>query len=136
MNLVEELLKADQAKAKEYATGTFRSSRLAKVLGKDEPVEITLREVDMKTIKNIQQYSTKSDGSVDRNKVFDSNIMLVVAGVVDPDLNNESLQKHFGVAGARELAEALFRFEASFIADAIVKLSNMTNENAADTIKN
>jgi len=136
MNLVEGLLKADQAKAKEYATGTFMSKRLAKVLGQNEPVEMTIREVDLGTIKNIREYATRRDGSFDSGKSFDSNFMLVAKGVVDPDLNNEELQKHFGADDPVQLAEILFRFEANFIADAIIKLSNMSLEDAEDIIKN
>ncbi len=136
MNLVEGLLKADQAKAKEYATGTFKSKRLAKVMEQNEPVEITIREVDLETIKNIREYATRRDGSYDASKSFDSNFMLVAEGVVDPDLNNEELQKHFGADSAAKLAEVLFRFEANYIADAIIKLSNMSLEDAEDIIKN
>lgn len=136
MNLVEGLLKADQAKAKEYATGTFKSKRLAKVLGQDEPVEITIREIDLKTIKNIKEFATRKDGTADPRKSLDSNFLMVTKGVVDPDLNNEELQKHFGASSAMELAEILFRFEAAFIADEIVKLSNMSMEDAEDIIKN
>ncbi len=136
MNLVEGLLKADQAKAKEYATGTFKSKRLAKVMEQNEPVEITIREVDLETIKNIREYATRRDGSYDASKSFDSNFMLVAEGVVDPDLNNEELQKHFGADSAAKLAEVLFRFEANYIADAIIKLSNMSLADAEDIIKN
>ena len=136
MNLVEGLLQADQAKAKEYATGTFKSKRLAKVLEKKDPVEITIREVDLEIIKNIREFATRRDGSFDAGKSFDSNFMLVAEGVVDPDLNNEELQKHFGADSAANLAEILFRFEANYIADAIIKLSNMSLEDAEDIIKN
>ncbi len=136
MNLVEGLLKADQAKAKEYATGTFKSKRLAKVLGQDEPVEIGIREIDLDTIKNVREYATRRDGSFDSSKSFESNYILVTKGVTDPDLNNDELQKHFGAHDAVELAEILFRFEANYIADAIIKLSNMTLEDAEDIIKN
>lgn len=136
MNLYDELLKADQAKAREYATGTFKSKRLAKVLGQDEPVEMKIREVDVEVIKNIQQYSTRRDGSLDRNKTFDSNLMLVAEGVVDPDLKSPELQKHFNASDAVELAGVLFRFESAFIADEIIKLSNMSRSDIEDTIKN
>lgn len=136
MNLYDELLKADQAKAREYATGTFKSKRLAKVLGQDEPVEMKIREVDVEVIKNIQQYSTRRDGSLDRNKTFDSNLMLVTEGVVDPDLKSPELQKHFNASDAVELAGVLFRFESAFIADEIIKLSNMSRSDIEDTIKN
>ena len=136
MNLYEQLLKADQEKAREYATGTYKSKRLARVLGQDKPVEMKIREVDIETIKNIQQYSTRRDGTLDRNKTFDSNLMLVAEGVVDPDLKNEELQKHFNAADAVELAGILFRFESAFIADEIIKLSNMSRTDIEDTIKN
>lgn len=135
-NLVEGLLKADQAKAREYERGTFKSKRLAKVMGQKEPVEIEIREVDLDVIKNIREYSVRRDGSFDPNKSFDSNFMLVAKGVVNPDLENVELQEHFGAHDAIELAETLFRFEANYIADAITKLSNMSLEDAGDIIKN
>lgn len=136
MNLVEGLLKADQAKASEYATGTYKSKRLAKILGQDKPVEVKIREVDLDTIKNIREFSTRRDGSADPNKSFDANFMLVAKGIVDPDLNNKELQDHFGASNSIELASILFRFEANFIADAIIKLSNMSLEDTEDIIKN
>lgn len=136
MNLVEGLLKADQSKASEYATGTYKSKRLAKILGQDKPVEVKIREVDLDTIKNIREFSTRRDGSADPNKSFDANFMLVAKGIVDPDLNNKELQDHFGASNSIELASILFRFEANFIADAIIKLSNMSLEDAEDIIKN
>jgi putative ribosome biogenesis GTPase RsgA len=136
MNLVEGLLNADQSKAKEYATGTFKSKRLATILGQTEPVEVEIKEVDMRTIKNIQQYGMRKDGTMDRNKMYDSNLMLVVEGVTNPDLKNEELQRHFGATSARDLAEILFRFEAAFISDAIAKLSQMQHEDDEDIIKN
>ena len=136
MNLYEQLLKADQAKANEYETGTFLSKRLATVLGQAEPVKIQIREVDVETIKNIQQFSTRRDGSIDRNKSFDSNLMLCAEGIVDPDLKSQELQKHFGASNAMDLAEILFRFESAFIADAIIKLSNMSRADIEDTVKN
>ena len=105
-------------------------------MGKKEPVEITIREIDLKTIRNIREYSTKKDGTTDPKKLMDSNYMLIAKGIVDPDLNNQELQKHFGASDAMELAEILFRFEGNFIADEIVKLSNMTIEDAEDIIKN
>ena len=107
-----------------------------KVLEKKEPVEIKIREVDLEIIKNIREFATRRDGSFDAGKSFDSNFMLVAEGVVDPDLNNEELQKHFGADSAANLAEILFRFEANYIADAIIKLSNMSLEDAEDIIKN
>ena len=136
MNLVEGLLKADESKAKEYDTGIYKSERLGKILGKNSPVEIKIREVDVKTIKNVQQYSMKKDGSMDRNKLYDSNLMLCVEGITDPDLKNEELQKHFGAATAMDLAEILFRFEAAYIADAISNLSLMKHKDDEDDIKN
>jgi putative ribosome biogenesis GTPase RsgA len=136
MNLVEGLLKADAAKAKEYAKGTFKSRRLATVMGENKPVDVEIREIDMETIKNIQQYSMRKDGSIDRSKTLDANLMLVVQGVTNPDLTNSELQKHFGACDAMDLANILFRFEATFLADEIVKLSNMQRADDEDTIKN
>lgn len=136
MNLVEGLLKADAAKAKEYAKGTFKSRRLATVMGENKPVDVEIREIDMETIKNIQQYSMRKDGSIDRSKTLDANLMLVVQGVTNPDLTNSELQKHFGAVDAMDLANILFRFEATFLADEIVKLSNMQRADDEDTIKN
>lgn len=136
MNLVEGLLKADQEKAKEYATRKFLSKRLAVVLGQDEPVEITIREVEIETIKNVQQFTTRRDGTMDSSKAFDANLILCAKGIVDPDLNNPELQKHFGASSAMDLAEILFRFEAAYIADAITKLSNMSRADVEEIIKN
>ena len=136
MNLVESLLKADASKAKEYDEGTFKSYRLAKILEQDDPVEIKIREVEVNTFKNIQQFMTKKDGSMDRNKLFDSNLMMCAEGIVDPNLKDENLQKQFGATNARELAEILFRLEAPEIADAISNLSLNKHKDDEANIKN
>ena len=60
MSLVDELLQADAKKADELNTGVYKSKRLQKILGKDEPVEIKIREIRTRRFNDI--VATQFDG--------------------------------------------------------------------------
>ena len=122
MNLVEQLLKADAKKASEKETGTFKSKRLAKILGGDAPVEIRL-QVDKK-------------GNVDLSKSLDSKLLCCVEGITEPSMKDKNLQRHFNCATPKDLALALFGFEVTDISDAICALSGVTDEDTEEEIKN
>lgn len=138
MNLVDKLLKADTKKADELETGVFKSKRLAKILGmKKETADITIREVKSRRVNDIMAYQVDGKGRMDFSKSFDAKLMMCIEGVVDPDLRNKDLQKHFGVGNAKELAEKIFGIEVTDISDEISRLSGLSDEgNLEEEIKN
>lgn len=138
MNLVDELLKADVKKAAELTTGEFKSKRLAKVLGKEEPVTVKIKELKPRRLNDILATQYRNNGHVDFSKTYDAKLLMCIEGVTDPDLINKDLQAYFGCASAKELAEFLFRSEASDIADAITELSGVVadEEKNEEEVKN
>lgn len=137
MTLVEELLKADAKKADELKLGTFKSERLAKILGKKKAVEVQIQEIKSRRLNDIISYQVDRKGNFDTSKSFDAKIMACVEGIVNPDVKNKDLQKHFGVDNARELVEKLFGSEVTGISDAISELSGIkADEDIDEEIKN
>ena len=139
MNLVEQLLKADAKKADELESGIYRSHKLAKILGKEEAVDVTIREVASRRVNDIIAYQVDKKGNFDYSKSYDAKLLMVIEGVVDPDLRNKELQGYFGCDSAKDLAEKLFGSEINELSDAISVLSGVKSddeEDAEEEIKN
>lgn len=139
MNLVDQLLKADVKTASELECGVFRSRKLAKILGsKGDTVEVTIREIKSRRLNDLLSYQIDKKGNLDYSKVYDTKLMMVTEGVVDPDLMDKDLQAHFECTSARELAEKLFGFEINALSDAISALSGIStgSEDTEEEIKN
>lgn len=136
MSLVDELMKADARKADEMVEGVFKSRQLAKILGKDEPVDVKIREISPRR-KN-ELVATAYDGDeVDFSKAFDANLKVIIAGVIDPPLKDKDLQEKFGCKMAIDLAEKLFKDEVNSLSTAIVSLGAVGDEVLdEDEIKN
>ena len=135
MNLVEKLVKADCSKAYELKRGTFKSKRLAQLIGETEPIEITVREIPQRKLNELMamQYSSKGNFQIERT--FDAKLMSIVEGVVEPSMTDNDLLNHFNASSPKELAEVLFGSEVTAISDAIMELSGVSEENEED-VKN
>lgn len=138
MNLVDQLLKSDVKTVDELEIGVFRSRKLAKIIGSKAPVEVKIREVASRRVNDIIAYQVDRNGKFDYSKTYDAKLMMVVEGVVDPDLRSKDLQSHFGCSNGRELAEKLFGSEINDLSDQISALSGMTSDesNIGEEIKN
>ena len=138
MNLVEQLLRADTKKAEERETKVFLSKKLQKILGAEEPVPVTIRELSPRRINDIVDYQMNNDGGVDMKKVYDASLMMCVEGCMEPDLTSKELQEHFGCKSANDLAEKLFKAEAGDIAKEISILSGAEDDEKKqeDEVKN
>ena len=136
MSLVDELMKADARKADEMVEGVFKSRQLAKILGKDEPVDVKIREISPRRKNELA--ATAYDGDeVDFSKAFDANLKVIIAGVIDPPLKDKDLQEKFGCKMAIDLAEKLFKDEVNSLSTAIVSLGTVGDEVLdEDEIKN
>lgn len=125
MSLVDKLMAIDTGKFAEEQTAEIPAKRLSAVLGErvmikvkalsgDQYMDITTRVVDRK-------------GNADFAKAYDVNALLVVEGVVEPDLKSKDLQKHFKAATPKELAKILFPGgELTDVANKITELSGFT----------
>ena len=134
MNLVEQLLKADSKKADELETGVFKSHKLAKILGVEaETVDAQIREIKSRRVNDIVSYQIDKKGNFDYSKSYDAKIMMCIEGVMDPDLKDKDLQKHFGVDNAKDLCEKLFGNEINALSDEISRISGVAEADGEDT---
>jgi len=134
MKFVEELVKSDPKKLDERMTGTFKSKRLGRQLGKDEAFEIQLQALTYNEIINMREYVTNRDGSINQQRSVEANAKLCVEGIAFPDLHDEAIQKFCGKSSAEETAVRLFDTELLAISEKILALSNFGNEE--ETVKN
>lgn len=122
---LKELLSADTAKFKEQPEDVIKSEVLSKRLGTDAYVKV--RGVKPRVYENIIRPATDND-----NKQFDAKLMMLVEGVVEPDLKDKDLQNYFNARTPKELAETLFGADANTIFVRIGQLSGYIDEDGAD----
>ncbi len=136
-NLVDRLMKADKAKIGEMRTGIFKSQKLADIIGETEPVEIKIHELKGRRMNLLQSEQMKDNGTVDFEKIYDTQLRICVEGISEPNLKDKELQKHLGCSLATELCEKIFNSEVSLIADEITNLGIKINDKKTeDEIKN
>ncbi|MCI8408702.1 MAG: hypothetical protein HFJ09_05445 [Lachnospiraceae bacterium] len=131
--LVDKLMKADAKKAGDLKKDTYSSKKLAEILGEEEKVEITIREIPSRRINDLSTYQYDRKGNMDYSKNFDAKLMTCVEGIIEPNLRDKELQAHFKCKTANELCEKLFGFEVNYISDAIMRLSDVEEDAEKDT---
>lgn len=134
MNVVERLMKADAKKADEKITKVYKSKALARLLGEEEPVDITIQEVSQKRTCEIMDGIYDSKGNLNLPKTYKANCNLCIAGIIEPSMKDKDLQEHFGCKMAVDLVEKLFKDEANDIAREIKNISDIDGDE--DEIKN
>lgn len=98
---IKDMMAIDREKLLEKPTREIKANRLSAMIGKKVTVKVS-------AISG-RKYSTYLAPSIDnKDKLYDCQARIVAAGVVDPDLNNTELQKHFGVATSSDLVKVLF----------------------------
>lgn len=131
MNLVDKLLAVDANKLKEKKTAKFEIKRLSKLIG--EPFEVTLQELNTQLYQNLQLEVLDKKGNVDYEKSYDISCKTVLKAVVDPDLKNEELQRHFGAGDPLDLVKILFKGnDLTNAAELIGNLSGFSTEEIED----
>lgn len=137
MNTFERLLTVDAKKVDEMETKTIRSKRLAFVLGEKEPVEITIRALTPRELKDVETFLSDKNGKVITSRYVDVNFMICAMGIVDPPVSDPALKEHFGVTSAQAVCEKIFQTEAANIAVEITNHSGADlNVGAREEIKN
>ena len=135
MNLVERLVQADINKALELKRKTVKSSRLAQILGEDEPVDVEIKEIPQRKLNDIMAMQYSSSGKFQISQTFDAKLMSLVEGVVNPSLRDKDLQTHFHAETPKKLAEILFGSEVTKISDEILSISGVS-EDDEEEVKN
>ena len=93
------------------------------MLGED--TEITIQEISGRKSNDIMQMMFDSKGNKKMSALYDTNLMICVNGIIEPNLKDQTLMEHFGAATPKDLVAILFDSEASSIADSIVDLSGL-----------
>ena len=122
---LKELLSADTEKFKEQPEDIVKSDVLSKKLGTEAYVKI--RGIKPRVYENIVGPATDNDA-----KQFDAKLMMLVEGVVEPNLKDKELQSYFGARTPKELAEILFGADANHIFIRIGQLSGYIDEDGED----
>lgn len=135
MSLTEKLLALDAAKYKEKQTAEIEIKRLSVIVG--EPFIVKVKEVDSDRMQEIQAMLFDKKGRYDATQVRKVNKLAVLEGIVEPDIKDEKLQKHFGAATPKDLIDTLFKgVELTTIADKIAEISGFIEPEEEEEIKN
>ncbi|MGN6713427.1 phage tail assembly chaperone [Anaerocolumna jejuensis] len=107
MNLIDKLLATNAKKFNEKRTGKFEVKRISEIIG--EKFEVTLQEIGTQEYQSIQMEILDRKGRPNYEKTYDINCKVLLKGVIDPDLKDERLQKHFGAADPLDMVKILFK---------------------------
>lgn len=134
MNLVEKLMTISADTMKAVETREIEVPGLTKKLG--EPFVVTVKAIDGERYLEIATGMLDKKGNQDFSKVYDIQALTVCEGVVEPNLRDKDLQKHFGCATPKDLVKVLFKGkDLALVADAITELSGY-GEDSEDEVKN
>ena len=134
MNTLELLMGMDYEKLTEVPQKQIEIKRLSDIAG--QPFIVTIQAIPGRRMMALSGSSYDKNGALNYEKAYDANIRIVLAGVVDPELKNEDLQKAFGAPTPAVLVERIFKGgEIAMLSDEISHLSGFQN-NAEDDIKN
>lgn len=130
MNLVEKLLAVDKKEFDKIERKEIPSRQLSKLLGAD--AKVTIQAVDGDLFGGLSASGLDESGEVDYGRAFSTNAKIAAAGIVDPDLKDEALLKHLGVATPADAAKKIFKGEINKISTEIAKLSGFNDEETTD----
>lgn len=130
MNLVERLLAVDKKEFDKIEHKEIPSRQLSKLLGAD--AKVTIQAVDGDLFGGLSASGLDESGEVDYGRAFSTNAKIAAAGIVDPDLKDEALLKHLGVATPADAAKKIFKGEINKISTEIAKLSGFNDEETTD----
>ena len=99
MNLIDKLLSVDKEELIKECTKTYHSKNMERLTGDGETLD--------------------KKGNLLLVNAHDSDLLVLMDGVKEPNLKDERLLEHFGAATPKDLAELLFDGEIQEISDAI-----------------
>ena len=131
MNLVEKLLAVDKKEFDKIEKKEIPSRQLSRLLGIDD-AKVTIQAVEGDYFGALSASGLDENGEIDYGKAFSTNAKIAAAGIVDPDLKDEALLKHLGVATPADAAKKIFKGEINKISTEIAKLSGFNDEETTD----
>lgn len=130
MNLVEKLLAVDKKEFDRIERKELPSRQLSKLLGTE--AKATIQAVEGDLFGGLSASGLDDKGEVDYGRAFSTNAKITAAGIVDPNLKDEALLKHLGVATPADAAKKIFKGEINKISTEIAKLSGFNDEETTD----
>ena len=130
MNLVEKLLAVDKKEFDKIERKEIPSRQLSRLLGTD--ANVTIQAIDGDLFGGLTASGLDEKGEIDYGRAFSANAKVVAAGVVDPNLKEEALLQHLGVATPADAAKKIFKGEINKISSEITKLSGFEDEETTD----
>lgn len=133
---IEQLMKLDRGKVIEVETSKIKAKRLSRVAGED--VFVTVKALPGDEYAELSSRAVGKDNQIDASKSYDTQALIVSAGMVDPDLKDKDLQAYYEAKTSKDLAKVLFPGgELSNIANEIGRLSGFVDmKDDDDEIKN
>lgn len=130
MNLVEKLMAVDKQEFEKIETKELPSKALTKLLG--EGAKVKIQVVDGDLFGALSASGLDEEGEVDYGRAFSTNAKIAAAGIIEPNLKDEALLKHIGVATPADAAKKIFKGEVNKIANEISNLSGFRTEEETD----
>jgi hypothetical protein len=106
-NLCEKLLKTDPGDADKLETRKIKSKKLAKVLGEKE-AEITVQEISGDRLTEFTSMGLNKNGDANFNKAYEINQLICTDAIIDPNVKNPELMKHFKCATPQDLVKTVW----------------------------
>ena len=132
MNLIEKLLNVEKEDVVKECTKTYQSKNMKRFVGDGE---ITLKKVKERKLRERALNTVDKKGNLILSNAHDADLLVLMDGIKAPDLKDERLLKHFGVATPKDLAELLFDGEIQEISEAITNFDEEDEASEKD-IKN
>lgn len=134
MNTVELLMNADIEKLKEQPTAELKIKRLSELLGSDFIVK--LKAISSTKYSDYTGKALDDNQNLDMSKWPDSQALICIEGIVEPDLRDKDLQEKFAAPTPKELLRTIFKGgEITAMTDKISQLSGYSDD-VAEEIKN
>ncbi|MBO5093915.1 MAG: hypothetical protein J6C33_06115 [Lachnospiraceae bacterium] len=135
MNLIEKLLAVDKKEFDKIERKEIPSKQLSRLLGVN--AKVTIQAVDGDLFGALSASGLDESGEVDYGRAFSANAKIAAAGIADPNLKDDALLKHLGVATPADAAKKIFKGEINKISTEVAKLSGFNDEETTDKeIKN
>lgn len=126
MNLVEKLMAVDKKEFEKIETKELASKALSKLLGEEAKVKI--QAVDGDLFGALSASGLDEEGEVDYGRAFSTNAKIAAAGIVEPNLKDDALLRHLGVATPADAAKKIFKGEINTIATKISEISGFKSD--------
>lgn len=127
MNTVELLMAADVEQFGQKPKAQVEIPRLSEKFGQTFTVE--LEAMSSKKYTELSSRMLDSNNKLDTSKVADTYALITIEGMVEPNLKDEALQKHFECKTPKDLANKLFNGgELAAMAEKIGDLSGYGEE--------